>query len=93
MLLGVAFAVAGVGIGFVETAEHTAVATYAADEIRGSAFGLLAAIQSFGNLAASAIVGLLYTLVSPSFAFGYASAIMLVALVAVAWPAQRINAR
>jgi MFS family permease len=81
LLLGVAFAVAGVGIGLAETAEHSAVATLAPDEIRGSAFGLLAAIQSFGNLAASAIVGLLYTLVSPTFAFGYASAVMVAALV------------
>jgi MFS family permease len=80
-LLGCSFALAGVAIGFIETAEHAVVATLAADEIRGSAFGLLAAIQSFGNLAASAIVGLLYTLASPSMAFGYASAIMVIALV------------
>jgi hypothetical protein len=42
----------------VETAEHAAVAALAALELRGSAFGLLAAVQSFGNLAASAIAGL-----------------------------------
>ena len=51
---------------------------------RGSAFGLLATTQRFGNLAASAVVGLLYTLVSPSFAFGYASVIMVAALIVVA---------
>ena len=79
VLLGAAFVVAGFGIGLVETAEHAAVATFAADEIRGSAFGLLAAIQSFGNLAASAIVGLLYTLASPTIAFGYASVVMITA--------------
>lgn len=84
LLLAVAFAVAGIGIGLVETAEHSAVATLAPEAIRGSAFGLLAAIQSFGNLAASAVVGLLYTLVSPTFAFAYASAIMIAALVVVA---------
>ena len=89
LLLGVAFTVAGVGIGFVETAEHAAVANFARDEIRGSAFGMLAAIQSFGNLAASVVVGLLYTLVSPSFAFGYASVIMLVALVVVTTTTRR----
>jgi len=50
---------------------------------------MLAAIQSFGNLAASVVVGLLYTLVSPSFAFGYASAIMVVALVVVASTTRR----
>lgn len=91
LLLGVAFAIAGVGIGFVETAEHAAVATFARDEIRGSAFGMLAAIQSFGNLAASVVVGLLYTLVSPGFAFGYASAIMLVALAAITTTTRRTS--
>lgn len=84
LLLGAAFVAAGLGIGLVETAEHAAVATFAQNKIRGSAFGLLAAIQSFGNLAASAIVGLLYTLASPSVAFGYASVVMIAALIVVA---------
>ena len=44
----------------------------------------MAAIQSFGNLAASTVVGLLYALVSPTVAFGYASVVMLVALTVVA---------
>lgn len=83
LFLASAFAVAGIGIGLTETAEHAAVATFATDDIRGSAFGLLAAIQSFGNLAASAIVGLLYTVVSPGFAFAYASALMVAALTVV----------
>jgi len=68
-------------IGCVETAEHAAVAALAPVELRGSAFGLLAAVQSFGNLAASAIAGLLWTLVSPRVAFGYLVAWMLLALV------------
>ena len=54
-LLAVFFIVAGVGIGAVETAEHSAVATLAPDYLRGSSFGALAAIQSFGNLIASSI--------------------------------------
>ena len=45
------FLAAGVAIGCVETAEHAAVAALAPVELRGSAFGLLAAVQSFGNLA------------------------------------------
>src|SRR5215213_3033601 len=45
------FVAAGVAIGCVETAEHAAVAALAPVELRGSAFGLLAAVQSFGNLA------------------------------------------
>ncbi len=80
LLLGAAFAAAGVGIGLVETAEHAAVATFAPDVIRGSAFGFLAAVQSFGNLVASAVVGVLYTVASPTVAFVYAAAVMVVAL-------------
>jgi hypothetical protein len=56
-------------------------------ELRGSAFGLLAAVQSFGNLAASAIAGLLWTAASPAVAFGYLAgwmAIVLVGLLATA---------
>jgi MFS family permease len=79
-LLAAAFTTAGVGIGLVETAEHAAVATFAADAIRGSAFGFLAAVQSFGNLAASAVVGLLYTVASPTVAFAYAAVVMVLAL-------------
>jgi hypothetical protein len=41
------------------------VAALASIELRGSASELLATMQSFGNLAASAIAGLLWTLVSP----------------------------
>ena len=52
-LLLALFVIAGVGIGCVETAEHAVVATYASSDVRGSAFGVLAAVQSAGNLAAS----------------------------------------
>ncbi len=75
---------AGLGIGCVETAEHAAVATLAPDELRGSAFGVLAAVQSFGNFVASALAGLLYTVASPATAFTYAAALMVAALIALA---------
>jgi len=83
LALALLFAAAGIGIGLVETAEHAAVATLAPDEIRGSAFGLLAATQSFGNLAASAIAGALWTLASPRVAFLYLAGWMLVSLAAL----------
>ena len=74
------FIAAGMAIGCVETAEHAAVAALAPVELRGSAFGLLAAVQSFGNLAASAIAGLLWTAASPRVAFGYLVIWMLLTL-------------
>jgi hypothetical protein len=49
-VLAWAFVLAGIGIGLVETAEHAAVARAASPDVRGSAFGLLAGTQSFGNL-------------------------------------------
>jgi MFS family permease len=78
-VLAIGFVLAGVGSGSVETAEHAAVAALAPASIRGSAFGLLATVQSFGNLAASAVAGLLWTLLSPTAAFAYAGMWMLLA--------------
>lgn len=83
-ILLLAFVLAGVGIGCVETAEHAAVAVAAPIHVRGPAFGLLAAVQSFGSLAASAIAGLLWTAVSPEAAFVYLAAWMLVAIAGLA---------
>lgn len=88
VLLVVAFALAGVGIGCVETAEHAAVAAFAPPEIRGSAFGLLATVQAIGNVAASAIAGLLYTVAAPTVAFAYLAVWMLIALATLAWAAR-----
>ena len=76
--LAVAFVLAGIAIGCIETAQHAAVATLAPPDIRGSAFGVLAAAQSFGNFAASAVAGLQWTFVSPFAAFLYLAFWMLV---------------
>jgi MFS family permease len=87
-VLAIAFVLAGVGIGCAETAEHAAVAAFAPTELRGSAFGLLATVQAVGNLAASAIAGLLYTLATPTIAFGYLATWMLAALLLLLAPAR-----
>ncbi len=92
-LLGVAFVLAGVGIGCAETAEHAAVAAFAPERIRGSAFGLLATVQAVGNIAASVVAGLLYTVVSPRLAFGYLAVWMLLALVLLLWSARDPSSR
>ncbi len=81
VLMALPFATAGLAIGCVETAQHAAVAALAPTELRGSAFGLLAAIQAAGNLAASAIAGILWTAVSPTAAFVYLAVWMALALV------------
>lgn len=87
------FLAAGIGIGAAETAEHAAVAALAPAEIRGSAFGLLATIQVIGNFAASAIVGLLWTLGSPTIAFLYLTIWMLLALLGLLTVTRTSNQR
>ncbi len=79
MLVG-AFLLAGGGIGFAETAESALVARLLPDRLRGSGFGLLGGVQSFGDFASSAVVGLLWTAVSPTTGFVYAAGWMLVSL-------------
>lgn len=88
-LLAVFFVLAGIAIGFVETGEHAAVAALAPVDVRGSAFGVLAAIQSLGNFAASAVAGLLWTAISPRVAFLYLTAWMCVSVAAFATPRRR----
>ncbi len=57
-------------------------------EIRGSAFGLLATVQAIGNVAASVLAGLLYTVASPTVAFVYLAVWMLIALATLWWAAR-----
>ena len=81
-LIGVFFMLGGLGIGLGETAVSAAVATHAPVDLRGSAFGLVAAIQSFANLTASAIAGLLWTTVSARAGLLYLAAWSALALLA-----------
>lgn len=87
-VLAVCFVAAGVAIGCVETAEHAAVARLAPEDLRGSAFGLLAGVQSFGNLVASSVAGLLWTVVSPAAGLLFAAALMTIALSCMTWTAR-----
>ena len=83
LALAPAFLLSGVAIGCVETSQNAAVASVAPTDLRGSAFGVFAAIQSFGNLAASAVAGVLWTAVAPMVSFAYLAAWMLIALMAL----------
>jgi MFS family permease len=81
--MAVAFITAGVAIGAVETGENAAVARLAPAHQRGSAFGLLAGIQSLGDFTASAVIGVIWTIAGPSVAFGMAVAAMLASLLSL----------
>lgn len=87
-----AFLLAGSGIGLAEPAESALVAGAVADELRGSGFGLLGGVKSFGDFASSAAVGLLWTAISPTAGFLYATAWMCVSVLSSAALAGRATA-
>ena len=71
-----AFLLSGIGIGFAETAESTVIAKALPDRLRANGFGVLGLTQAFGDLGATLVAGLLWSLLSPAVAFGYAAAWM-----------------
>jgi MFS family permease len=72
-LLLIAFLLSGIGIGFAETAESTVVARGLPGRLRANGFGVLGLTQAIGDLGATVVAGLLWALVSPTVAFGYAA--------------------
>lgn len=74
LLLG--FVLSGVGIGAAETAESTAVARMLPERLRGNGFGVLGLVQSVGDMGSTVVAGVLWSLISPLVAFGYAAAWM-----------------
>lgn len=81
--LAIVFAVGGFYMAFEEALEGTFTADLVGPEIRGTAYGLLGAVNGIGDLAASVVVGGLWTLASPAAAFAYAACLMLTGAVLV----------
>jgi MFS family permease len=80
--VALAFALAGAGIGLAEPTQSAAVAQLLPDRLRGSGFGVLGAVQATGDVVATVVAGVLYTVFSPAVAFGYAAAWMFAATIA-----------
>lgn len=81
--LAMVFAVGGLYMAFEEALEGTMTADLVGPEIRGTAYGMLGAVNGVGDVAASIFVGGLWTLVSPAAAFAYAAVAMLAGAVLV----------
>ncbi|HUH67438.1 MAG TPA: MFS transporter [Mycobacterium sp.] len=81
VVVALGFALAGAGIGLAEPTQSAVVSQLLPDNLRGSGFGALGAVQATGAMVATVVAGLLYTVASPAVAFGYAAAWMTVAVI------------
>lgn len=82
-LLTTIFVVAGIYVAVQETLEPSAVAEFAPQGVRGTAYGALGAVNGVGKLFSSIAVGFLWTAASPALAFGAAAAVMLAGTLAL----------
>jgi MFS family permease len=67
------FALAGVFIAWEDTVEGTAVRDYVGEDLSGTAYGVMGAVNGVGDFISSFMVGMLWTLVGPVWGFGYAA--------------------
>jgi MFS family permease len=85
--LALAFVLAGLYIAAVDTMEGALAADVLPAHARGTGFGVLAAVNSIGDLLSSAVVGTLWTALGPAVAFGYAAALSLAGAAGLLWSA------
>lgn len=81
-VIALGFALAGAGIGLAEPTQSAVVSQLLPDRLRGSGFGVLGAVQAAGDVLATVVAGVLYTVASPAIAFCYAAGWMAFAVVA-----------
>jgi len=78
VMLVVIFVLAGVYVATEEALEDSLAAELVDKEHHGMGFGLLATVNGVGDLLSSVVVGILWTAVSPQFAFAYSTALFVI---------------
>jgi len=81
--LGLLFALGGVYVAMEEALEAVITADLVGAERRGTAFGITGTVNGVGDFAASALVGALWTALSPQLAFAAAAGLMLAGTVMI----------
>jgi MFS family permease len=71
IFLGLFFILAGIAIAITDALERTVAADLLPENLRGTGYGTLATVNGIGDFASSAIVGYLWSAISPLFGFGY----------------------
>src|ERR1700739_889512 len=82
IVVALGFALAGAGIGLAEPTQSAVVSQLLPDRLRGSGFGVLGAVQATGDVVATIVAGVLYTVASPTVALRYSAAWMAIAIIA-----------
>jgi MFS family permease len=85
LTLSVIFGLAGIYIAAEDSLEGSIPPELTTRGSRGTTYGLMGTVNGVGDLVASALVGTLWTAVSPATAFACAGFIMLVGAVVVLW--------
>jgi hypothetical protein len=75
---------AGLSVAVKETIESSLTAEYVPQSVRSTSYGLLASINGVGDLISSAVVGLIWTTVSPVAGFSAAAIAMTVGTISLA---------
>ncbi len=70
------FGLAGLSMAVEDSLEAAMTADLVQEKLRGTAYGVLGTINGIGDLASSAMVGILWTAFSPTVAFLYATVLM-----------------
>jgi MFS family permease len=83
--LSILFALAGIYIAAEDALEGSIPAELTSRQSRGATYGLMGTVNGIGDLVASALVGTLWTAVSPVAAFACAGLIMLAGAMVVMW--------
>jgi MFS family permease len=73
--LAAIFAVGGIYVATMESAEDSLCAELVPEDQHGMAFGVMATVSGFGDFISSMVVGLLWTYVGAGVAFGSAAAL------------------
>jgi MFS family permease len=81
--LGVIFFLAGLCIAVQEALEAAITADLVPEEVRGTSYGVLGAVNGVGDMFSSIAVGILWTTVSPAAAFALSLAFLLAGTVAM----------
>jgi hypothetical protein len=71
------FSIGGIYVAVEEALEAAMTADLVVPDLHGTAYGALGTVNGIGDFLASALVGILWTAISPVAAFGYAAVLML----------------